>query len=108
LGEANLDEAFLETDVALFLAETEGMLAELLEFVLPIKSGQIILVRAVEPFGDVIGIEADAVFGHFLDYLFISLILAKEFVDQSTEFSGELSDLALGTAAAARFKGRGH
>ena len=76
------------------------MIAQLLEFVLPIEGGQIVLVRTIEPPGEVVGVEADAVFGHFFDDFVVGFVLVEELIEEHTQMTRELGDFAPRTAAA--------
>ena len=103
LGEADLNDGFLEADIAVG-AKGPGMIAQLVEFVLPIQGCQILLVRAGAPFGNVIGVKLDAVPGHFFDDLLIGFVLIEELVQEHTVMTGELGDFAHRTTASARFE----
>ena len=81
------------------------MITQLVQIVLPIEGSQIFLVRAGVPFGDIVGVELDAEFGHFLDDFFVSFVVAKEAVDEHALVAGELGDFALGATLAARLEG---
>ena len=100
LGEANLDRAFLEAHASLLLAEMGDGLAHYVEFLLPLQVLEIILVAATKPFGNIVGVQVDAVFGHFVDDLFIGFFLVQELVDYFSQFLWELGDFALGPGTA--------
>ena len=98
-GEAKLDDGFLKLNAGGEFIDIGGRLAQEPQFSAPFQFSEVILIRAVEPVGDVFSVERDAVFGHFELDDFIGAAVVEDLVDQVALVFGKGGDFAFGTKA---------
>ena len=98
-GEAKLDDGFLKLNAGGEFIDIGGRLAQEAQFSAPLELAEVILIRAVEPVGDVFSVERDAVFSHLELDDFIGAAVVEDLVDQVALMFGKGGDFAFGTKA---------
>ena len=98
-GEAKLDDGFLKLNAGSEFIDIGGGLAQEAQFSAPLQFAEVILIRAIEPVGDVFSVERDAVFGHLDFDDFIGAAVVEDLVNQVALVFGKGGDFAFGAMA---------